>query len=168
MGRPPVPAELQDPRKKKTSISDNKTRRSIEKKLREKTPKLTCPKYLSKEAKKEYRKFVKIYKGLDTNILSDLDVPTLAQYCEASAIYQYELEYYNKHKELAKHDSSVQIQVDRSLKIMERQTKLMSTLSQDLCITPVARARMGILTVKKETQQVESRKDKLKKMKDED
>jgi len=123
---------------------------------------------LSSSAKKEYRKFVKIYKDLDTNILSDLDVPTLAQYCEASVIYQHELEYYNANRELAQHDISVEIKVDRSLKIMERQTKIMSTLSQDLCITPVARARMGILTIKTKTEKVETRKEKLAHLKADD
>jgi phage terminase small subunit len=111
---------------------------------------------MTKEGKKEYRKFVKIYRDLDTNILSDLDVPTLAQYCEALVIYQEALETYN----LYHHEDD--------LKTMERQSKLMSSLSGDLCITPVARARMGILTVKRESQRHEDRKGALAAMKETD
>lgn len=50
--------------------------------------KLKPPKSLSPEAKKEWKRVVKLYRQLDTPIINDLDISALAAYCESVAIYQ--------------------------------------------------------------------------------
>ena len=50
--------------------------------------KLTPPRTLSKLAKKEWRRVVKLYRQLDAEVINDLDINLLAAYCENVAIFQ--------------------------------------------------------------------------------
>ena len=199
-GRKPIPSDLTDSKKTKTSSVDHATRQRVEKSIREKSPKLTCPKYLSPLAKKEFRKTIKIYKSLDVNILSDLDIPTIASYCQSVAIYQDKLHQYNFTAEkLRKYEDEVydlndlmdsvleedkkteirkkiinlneqfdnaSSRMDRALSVMNKQTRIMNSLAESLCITPVGRARMGILAVKKTEQN--TKLNRLKRLKADD
>ena len=199
-GRKPKPSEITDPKISKTSSVDHETRKRVEKSIREKSPKLTCPKYLSPVAKKEFKKMIKIYKSLAVNILSDLDIPTIASYCQSVAIYQDKLNKYNLNNEkLVNYENeledfrhistesmddaekevhrnmrisqnslivSTQLKMDRALNIMDKQTRIMNSLADSLCLTPVGRARMGILAVKK--QEKNTKLARLKQLKDDD
>ena len=58
------------------------------------TDKLTPPKTISNEAKKEWKRIVKLYRQLDAKIINDLDISTLMAYCESVAIYRRAQEEY--------------------------------------------------------------------------
>jgi len=160
-GAKPKPAALRDPKDDKVSKKDHQKRLDMEKALRGNDPKLRPPKWLSKEGKKEFRRLIKIYKSLPVQILSDLDTTMLAQYCQAYSVYQSAMKTREK---LIIQDFSVdgkeeesqldfEDRIDREqqklVNRMNNQTKIMNKLSEALCITPVGRARMGIMVTHK-------------------
>lgn len=162
-GAKPKPAALRDPKESKVSKKDHQKRLDMEKALRGNDPKLRPPKWLSKEGKKEFRRLIKIYKSLPVQILSDLDTTMLAQYCQAYSVYQSAMK---KREKLMDQEFSIDSKTDESqidfedridreqqklVTRMNSQTKIMNKLSEALCITPVGRARMGIMVTHKTT-----------------
>jgi P27 family predicted phage terminase small subunit len=148
-GRKPLPATLIDPGKHKKSQKDIRKRKAVEKSLRGK-PKLWCPSYLSADAKKEFKRLMRIYKSLEVNILSDLDITALAMYCEATAIWKEAQGEWAKYRKIIAGNPDQQKYLDKIVKTMSDQTKIINNLAELLCITPVGRAKMGIMAVKKQ------------------
>ena len=171
-GRKPTPAALLDPQKSKISKDDLEVRKMIEKSVNPK-PKNTLkrPTFLSGPAKKEWRRIMKLYEQLDQKILSDLDQTALVMYCEAVAAYKTfqkrykeiidELDSFkysdkNIHIRMNKDDlkyrndriTSLQQKSDTILGRMNRQIKNVNNLAEQLCLTPVARAKIGIIALK--------------------
>jgi P27 family predicted phage terminase small subunit len=109
---------------------------------------LKVPKYLTDEAKKEWRRVMKLYNQMEADILSDLDQQALIMYCEATAIYKKAQEQWAKLNQVATPNPDGQRLIDNILKTMERQSKIISSLSEQLCLTPVGRARMGMNATK--------------------
>ena len=170
-GRKPTPAALIDPKKSKISKDDIEARKMIEKSINP-IPKNTIkrPSFLSGPAKKEWARIMKLYEQLDQKILSDLDQTALVMYCEAVAAYKTfqkrdkeiidELDsfnYSNKNMrfEMKSEDikyrndriHELQIKSDAILGRMNRQIKNVNNLAEQLCLTPVARAKIGILAL---------------------
>ena len=111
--------------------------------------KLTPPRELSGVAKKEWRRVVKLYRQLDAEVINDLDVNLLAAYCENVAIFKEAETAYQK-EPLAKWDSEGQKWVESPyLKIMDGAAKNIMKAAEQLCLSPVGRARMGVLAAKK-------------------
>lgn len=108
------------------------------------TNKLSCPSYLSNIAKKEWRRVMKLYRLMDANILSDLDVTALVMYCEAWAVYKTAQEQWTKLQVVATTNPASQRVIDTCIDTMNKQAQVVSKLSEQLCLTPVGRARMGI------------------------
>ncbi len=77
-GRKAIPPELKD-----NSIYKDAgvIERQKEETPKIKSAKLTPPSLLTKDAQKEWRRIVKLYKELNIEILNDLDKQTLASYC---------------------------------------------------------------------------------------
>lgn len=146
-GRKPIPASLIDPAEHKKSYDEIEVRQQIEMRLQTKAD-LRCPGFVSKEAKKEWRRVMKLYKGMDAQILNDLDQMALVMYCEATAVYKKAQETWQKYDQVISSDLDEQIELDKCFKLMERQTKIISSLSEQLCLTPVGRARMGMNAAK--------------------
>jgi P27 family predicted phage terminase small subunit len=111
---------------------------------------LKVPRYLSPEAKKEWRRVLKLYNQMEADILSDLDQQALIMYCEATAIYKKAQEQWAELQQVVTTNPSGQKLIDNILKTMERQSKIISSLSEQLCLTPVGRARMGMNATKPE------------------
>jgi len=147
-GRRPTPASLIDPKTHKKSKKEINKRKAVEKSLRGE-PKLWCPGYLSEAAKKEWRRLMKIYKSLSVNILSDLDITALAMYCEATAVWKEAQSEWAKYRKIIAGNSDQQKYLDKIVKTMSDQSKIISNLAELLCITPVGRAKMGIMATKK-------------------
>ena len=122
------------------------------------TNKLSCPKYLSQAAKKEWKRTMKLYKLMEADILNDLDVAALVMYCEAWAIYrtnQDELNLLNeKLNQIDATDdktiNKLKSSISGCIKVMNEQTAIVTKLSEQLCLSPVGRARMGINPAKKQ------------------
>ncbi len=112
--------------------------------------KLTPPRELSKAAKKEWRRVVKLYRQLDAEVINDLDVNLLAAYCENVAVFK-EAEVNYQAEPLAKWSAADQKWVESPyLKIMDGAAKNIMKAAEQLCLSPVGRARMGVLAAKKQ------------------
>ena len=78
VGRKAIPPELKD---NSTYKDAGVIKRQKVETPKIKSAKLTPPSLLTNEAKKEWRRIVKLYKELNIEILNDLDKQTLASYC---------------------------------------------------------------------------------------
>jgi len=151
-GRKPLPAELiengahaQGSHKK--SNEEIQMRIEAEQKLRAPAV-LRCPKDLSPAARKEWRRVIKLYKKLETDILNDLDLMALTIYCEAVAVYKKAHETWVKYLQVVAANPEAQRVLDKCIALMEKQSKTISSFSEQLCLTPVGRARMGMNAVR--------------------
>jgi P27 family predicted phage terminase small subunit len=144
-GRNPTPAALIDAGKHKKSKADIEKRARVEEQIRGTTSLLWCPTHLTPEAKREWRRVMKLYKSLDVNILSDLDQTALIMYVEARAIYMKAHETWSKYQTVVAGNPEAQRYLDKAITTMERQTKIINTLADQLCLTPVGRAKMGMM-----------------------
>lgn len=154
-GRKPTPATMLDNKTRKDSNDNLAQRVVIESALVDTDAKLKCPKALSPAAKKEWKRIINLYKKLESRILCDLDVTALAMYCEAVAVYQKAQETWTKYGFVVSSNSQAQNMMDKCLKIMNEQTRIISSLSEQLCLTPVGRARMGLMKQKEDTEDEE-------------
>lgn len=112
--------------------------------------KLKPPRSLSPDAKREWRRIVKLYRQLDAEVINDLDVNLLAAYCENVAIFQTaEAAYQEKPLAQWDHENSKWVE-NPYLKIMDGAAKNIMKAAEQLCLSPVGRARMGVLAAKKE------------------
>jgi len=146
-GRKPTPAALIDAADHKKSAAEIDKRRKTEEGLLCKAS-LTVPDYISDNAKKEWRRVMKLYRTLDTKILCDLDAMALVIYCEAVSIYKKAQETWKKYNFVVSGNAESQRVIDKCFQIMEKQTKIINELAEQLCLTPVGRARMGVATAK--------------------
>ncbi len=142
-GRKPMPPALVDKEVYKKSNNELAAREEWWEKM--KTSKvLEVPTHLSSEAKKEWERVMKLYSQMEADILSDLDQQALIMYCEATAIYKKAQEQWAKLQQVATTNPDGQKLINSIIRTMERQTKLISSLSEQLCLTPVGRARIGV------------------------
>lgn len=145
-GRAPIPAAMIDNNRStgyKKSQEEIDERLAMEEKMRTKSV-LKCPSHLSKEAKREWHRVIRLYREMEVDILNDLDIQPLAMYCEAVAIYSKAKETWNTYQKVVVANPEAQRVIDKCFSTMEKQTAIVSKLSEQLCITPVGRARMGI------------------------
>lgn len=142
-GRKPIPASLIDPAEHKKSHDEIQARRDVEASLQTKAT-LRCPNYISQDAKKEWRRIMKLYKEMEAEILNDLDTMALVMYCEATAVYKKAQETWVKYQQVVAANPEAQRILDKCFQTMERQTKIINNLAEQLCLTPVGRARMGM------------------------
>ena len=141
-GRKPIPAEAIDNLSHKKNSEEIAMRKEIEAKLKTKA-KLTVPKYLTDEAKKEWRRIMRLYNQMELKILNDLDITALVMYCEATAIYKKAQETWAKVNQVVSGNDAGQKMLDKTFTTMEKQSKIISKLAEQLCLTPVGRARIG-------------------------
>lgn len=142
-GRKPLPPALVDKKAFKKNGQEYEAREESYAKLQV-SKVLKCPSHLTPEAKKEWKRVMKLYNQMEADILSDLDQQALIMYCEATAIYKKAQEQWAKLNQVATPNPEGQKILDSIFKSMERQTKIISSLSEQLCLTPVGRARMGM------------------------
>lgn len=109
---------------------------------------LKAPKSLSAAAKKEWRRIVALYRDLDAKIINDLDVATLGAYCESVAIYQRAQTEYRE-RPLIYMDSNGNPAENPYLAIMRKEGQNIAKYAEQLCLSPVGRARMGVAAAKK-------------------
>lgn len=148
-GRKPAPPALVDKGTFKKNNQDIQSRQESWDSLKT-TKVLKVPKHLTDEAKKEWRRVMKLYNQMDVDILSDLDRQALIMYCEATAIYKKAQEQWAKLNQVATPNPDGQKLIDKIFTTMDRQSKTIASLSEQLCLTPVGRARMGMNPTKSE------------------
>lgn len=109
---------------------------------------LKPPKTLSKSAKNEWKRIVKLYRQLDAEVINDLDLNTLSAYCESVAIYQAAQAAYPE-EPLVDFDKDGKPIENPYLAIMRKEGVNIAKYAEQLCLSPVGRARMGVLAAKK-------------------
>jgi P27 family predicted phage terminase small subunit len=142
-GRKPKNADLIDSGSFKKSKESVEARREAEEALRT-SDLLLPPEYLSPLAKIEWDRLLKLYRTMDADILSDLDIGALTIYCEAYAIYMKAHEVWVKFQQVVNTNPDAQKIIDKSFAVMEKQSNTMYKFSEQLCLTPIGRARMGM------------------------
>lgn len=148
-GRKPTPLKLVDNAKARHTKETMEGRQDGEPEGC--TDKLTPPRTLSPDAKKEWRRVVKLYRQLNTKIINDLDVSTLSAYCESVAIYRRaQTEYQNK--PLVYMNADGRPAENPYISIMRREGQNIAKYSEQLCLSPIGRARMGVAAAKKEAE----------------
>ncbi len=142
-GKRPIPVLLEGNERRKRTKDEFAKRVHAEESLKT-TARLSCPKTLSPLGQKEWRRVMKLYRKMDADILNDLDVAALTMYCEAWAIYRAAQDEWRKYQKVASTNKTAQKLIDKIRTTMNEQTKVITALSEQLCLTPVGRARMGI------------------------
>lgn len=146
-GRKAQPAALIDNKKTRKTKNELEARAAAE--VTGCSAELKPPVELSERARVEWRRLIRLYRQLDAEILNDLDVGVLAAYCESRAIYQTAEEEYQKGK-LVLRNPDGRIIENPYLKIMRLEGANLAKYSEQLCLSPVGRARMGVAAAKKE------------------
>lgn len=108
------------------------------------------PQELSPVALKEWTRVVELYTQLDSEVLNDLDLSILAAYCECVAIFKGAQREYQKIALYGRDKETNQRIENPYLKIMHKAGEAMAKYAEQLCLTPVGRARMGIAKAKEE------------------
>ena len=111
--------------------------------------KLVPPKELSSVARAEWRRVVKLYRQLDAEVINDLDLTVLATYCENVAIFKAAQIAYQS-EPLTYYDNNGKRLENPNLKIMDTAGKTITRAAEQLLLSPVGRARMGVLAAKKQ------------------
>lgn len=110
---------------------------------------LKCPTYLTEQAKKEWRRTMRLYNQMEASILCDLDIAALVMYCEAWAIYKAAQEKWVQLGTVVSTNPAAQAVIDQTIETMNRQTAVICKLAEQLCLTPVGRAKMGMNPTRK-------------------
>lgn len=147
-GRKPKPAEMTDAKEMKLNVKQTEDRKQAEKNIQT-SANLTCPKALSPEAQKEWRRLLRLYRKMQVNILNDLDVPVLSQYCEATAVWKTYQKQWKTMMGIDMNDCDNLKALDMVRRSMNDQSLILIKLAEQLCITPLGRARMGIASALK-------------------
>lgn len=145
MGRRARPVELLVLNgKKHLTKKEISGRRDAEKKLRPGDDAIKPPKWLSKEARKEWRRVVETLKGL--GILTNADVDTLAVYCDAV------VRYAEASRIIA--TEGMVLETDRGPKqhpavlIQQKYAGIMARCASQLGLEPSARAALAVKLAK--------------------
>lgn len=140
------------------AVLDNKTNRITKKELqaREEGEPSGCsdllepPEELEGAALTEWNRVVKLYRELNSKILNDLDISVLAAYCESVAVYKKAQREYKKGALVIKDEG--RIKENPFLKIMRLEGQNIARYAEQLCLSPVGRARMGVIAAKREVE----------------
>lgn len=149
MGRKPIPIAVMDNKVRRLTAEEIEKREAAEPKGC--SDELKPPKELSKEAKKEWKRLIKLYRELDVNILNDLDIGLLCAYCESRAIF-IEAQKQWQTGELYYTDKKGERRENPWIKIMDREGLNIAKYGEQLALSPVGRARMGTAQAKKEVE----------------
>lgn len=145
-GRSAVPASLIDNSKTRCENSILSERLKVEESLMVPSELEHPPKGMSFRAKREWKRVIDLYKQMDITILCGLDKAILRMYCEAVGTYELASDVVNQTQKNAKDANKpfYMVAVDYELKKMDSSAKIIKGLAEQLCLSPLARARMGV------------------------
>lgn len=150
-GRKPHPFQLIDGNNK-LSKAEIAARRNNQPNIQ--SANLRCPATLCDEAKKEWKRIVKLYKELDKDLINDLDLTTLAVYCENVATYQKAMEEVRKTTEV--YMTSQGPKINPWLTVANNASVQIKKFGEVLLLDPVSRARAGLAKTKADAEEKES------------
>jgi len=147
-GRKPYPIALV----KATNDKQHATKKELAERAKNEpridSAKLTCPKHLNEVSKKEWRRIVKLYKQLDTPIVTDLDKTALEVYCENFSIFRTAMQEI-KDSALLYKDKSGEARRNPYVLIANQASDQMKKYGEILLLDPVSRARSSLAKNKK-------------------
>lgn len=144
-GRKPYPFTVMESTNDKNRLTkkDLETRKKNEPRINSAV--LKCPQHISDEAKKEWRRIVKLYKELDKPILSDLDVNALEIYCEALVTYRKAMAKVRETAEVYMNKSENKPKKNPWLTVANEAATQIKKYGEILLLDPVSRARAGMV-----------------------
>lgn len=150
-GRKPYPFTVMESTNDKNRLTKDELKSRKKNEPNIESAALRCPSHLSKGAKKEWRRIVKLYRELDKPIMSDLDVNALEIYCEAVITYR---------KAMAKVRETAEVYVSKSdqnkpkknpwFTVANEAAAQIKKYGEILLLDPVSRARVGLSKSKQE------------------
>jgi len=147
-GRKPIPAAI------KRALGTTQTKEQIarqeahEPKIEKDA--LKKPDFLTDYAKEEWDRVIELIGEL--GVLNSLDLYTLSAYCEAVSVFRNAQEQWKKNQQVIGIDDNGRYLPNPYLRILKEQTLLINKLSEQLSLTPVGRARLGIAKSQEPTQ----------------
>lgn len=144
-GRKPIPFQL---------IDDSKLRISKEKKeLRKKIPNvssnnISCPKHLCLEARKEWKRIVKLYKEMDMPLINNLDKNSLEIYCNTLILYHRASEEVLNDGIMYVNPTNGKMIQNPYLAVQKQATDILKKYGEMLLLDPLSRSRIGIANAK--------------------
>lgn len=106
---------------------------------------LKCPSHLSAEAKKEWKRIVKLYKELDRPIVTDLDINALEIYCEAIVTYRKAMDKVRETSEVYVSKGENKPKKNPWLTVANEAAIQIKKYGEILLLDPVSRARAGMV-----------------------
>jgi len=149
-GRKAYPVELMVLTNDKNRLTKKEieSRRKNEPKIN--SAKLKCPSHLSPEAKKEWKRIVKLYRELDKPIVTDLDVNALEIYCEAIVTYRKAMEKVRETSEVYVSRRDNRPKKNPWLTVANEAALQVKKYGELLLLDPVSRARAGMVKTDEE------------------
>ena len=112
---------------------------------------LKCPRHLTPEAKKEWRRIVKLYGELKEPIITDLDVNALEIYCEALVTYRKAMRKVRETSEVYRAKSDPEKPRKNPWLLVANDASVqIKRYGEILLLDPVSRARVGLAKAKEE------------------
>lgn len=144
-GRKAYPVELMVLTNDKNRLTKKEleSRRRNEPKIE--SAKLRCPAHLSPEAKKEWRRIVKLYRELNRPIVTDLDVNALEIYCEALVTYRKAMKRVRETSEVYVNKGDNRPRKNPWLTVANESAMQIKKYGEILLLDPVSRARAGMV-----------------------
>lgn len=141
-GRKPVLTVLMDNDKERLTKADVAARKTGE--MEGVSSLLLPPPELSDIARAEWERVVKLYREVSDEIINDLDVAVLTIYCEARAVY-VDAESKYRGSAVIKKSKDDQTPIENPYwRAMINASQVILKASEQLCMSPVGRARMGV------------------------
>jgi P27 family predicted phage terminase small subunit len=141
-GRKPYPFQIVESTNDKHRLTKDALANRKKNEPTIKSNRLRCPMHLSLDAKKEWRRIVKLYGEIKEPILSDLDCNALEIYCEALVTYRKAT---LKVRETSEVYASLQgPKVNPWLRVANDSATQIKKYGEILLLDPVSRARIGI------------------------
>jgi len=147
-GIKPQPANVLKSKNDKMKINNKTLESRKENEPKIKSNKLRCPKHLSVEAKKEWRKVIRLYNEFQDPILCDLDLNVLQVYCEAVVRYNKAMEKVSLSSEVISINNTAK--QNPWLRVANDAADVMRKTGELLLLDPISRARAGLAKARKE------------------
>ncbi|MFZ3132875.1 MAG: phage terminase small subunit P27 family [Desulfosporosinus sp.] len=144
-GRKPYPFAVMEVTNDKNRLTKSNLSSRANNEPRIDSANLRCPSHISKDAKKEWRRIVKLYKELDKPIMSDLDVNALEIYCEALVTYRKAMQKVRETSEVyASKSEQNKPRKNPWLTVANEAATQVKKYGEILLLDPVSRARAGL------------------------
>lgn len=150
-GRNPRPFQIVEKLNDKNRLTKDELEKRKKHEPHIKSNKLRCPVHLSADAKKEWKKLVKLYGEIEEPILSDLDCNALEIYCESLVTYRKAMQKVRETSEVYA-DRAKQNEPKKNpwLTVANESAIQIKKYGEILLLDPISRARIGVAKARNE------------------